>query len=108
MVSKRGSGRNMPLSMKDIMSDSSMLGQKLGLLSQGDFKTNLKFLKYKFNPNETDGDESKLSEGGSEQYGQFRQAGKEKVSINVFYEHKNVLFQDERAPLVYRKLFIEK
>ena len=43
------------------MSDSSMLDQKLRMLSQGDFKTNLKFLKYKFNPNETDGDDTKLS-----------------------------------------------
>ena len=47
--------------MRDMMGDSSMIDQKLRLLSQGDFKTNLKFLKYKFNPNETDGDEAKLS-----------------------------------------------
>ena len=39
--------------MRDIMTDSSMIDQKLKALSQnrdGDFKTNLKFLKYKFNP----------------------------------------------------------
>ena len=33
---------------------------------------------------------------------------KEPITINTFYEHKNVLFQDERAPLVYKKLFIER
>lgn len=38
--------------MRDIMGDKSMLSQKLKSLSQNsDFKTNLKFLKYKFNPN---------------------------------------------------------
>lgn len=26
----------------------------------------------------------------------------------MFYEVKNVMFQDERAPLIYKQLFIEK
>ena len=43
-----------------------------------------------------------------EQYGQLGKANREKLSVNIFYEHKNVLFQDERAPLVYRRLFLEK
>ena len=53
MISRRSTGRVQPLSMRDIMTDSSMIDQKLKALSmnkEGDFKTNLKFLKYKFNP----------------------------------------------------------
>lgn len=49
-----------------------------------------------------------MERGHVEQYGQLGKANREKISVNVFYELKNVLFQDERAPLIYKKLFLEK
>lgn len=49
-----------------------------------------------------------MEKGHVEQYGQLGKGNKERISVNIFYEHKNVLFQDERAPLVYRRLFLEK
>ena len=88
------------------MTDSSVIDQKLKALSQGKdgFKTNMKFLKYKFNPNNED-DGEQINDEIEESYGQIR-VEKEPITINTFHEHKNVLFQDERAPLVYKKLFI--
>ena len=90
------------------MTDSSVIDQKLKALSQGKdgFKTNMKFLKYKFNPNNQD-DGEQINDEIEESYGQIR-VEKEPITINTFYEHKNVLFQDGRAPLVYKKLFIER
>ena len=53
VVSRKSSGRNVPLSMRDVITDPAYIDKKLKSLSQnrdGDFKTHLKFLKYKFNP----------------------------------------------------------
>lgn len=68
----------------------------------------MKFLRYKFNPNGDNGQEDNIwgEKGNEDVYGQLGGGTKEKISMNVFYERKNVLFQDYRAPLVYKKLFI--
>ncbi len=69
-MSRKGSGKANPLSMRDIMTDPALIDMKLKSLSNTreiDYrvsleadrreKANLKFLKYKFNPgSEGDGD----------------------------------------------------
>ena len=76
IVSKRGSVKNVPLSMRDIMTDPSMIDKKLRLLSQnGSNKTHLSFLKYKFNPGDSEYD-MQIPEGKNEQYGQLKVPGK--------------------------------
>lgn len=70
-------------------------------------KANLKFLRYKFNPGGEEEGEN-VERGNPEHYGQLGRQNRDKISVNIFYEHKNVLFQDERAPLVYKKLFLQK
>ena len=102
------------------MADSSLIDMKLKSLShnkeegrttlEGERrqKANIKFLKYKFNPGSEGSDDDNIERGSEERYGQLGGNTKEKISINIFYEHKNVLFQDQRAPLVYKRLFIER
>ena len=105
--------------MHDI-TDPSVIDQKLKSLSHADTdmrisleaekkeKANLKFLRYKFNPGTKEQESENVERGNVEHYGQLGKGNKQKLSVNIFYEHKNVLFQDERAPLVYRKLFLQK
>lgn len=100
------------------LTDPALIDQKLKSLSQADSdmrislevdkkeKANLKFLRYKFNPNSKEEEGENVEKGHVEQYGQLGK--REKITVNIFYELKNVLFQDERAPLVYKKLFLEK
>ena len=73
VISRKSAGRVQPLSMRDIMTDSSVIDQKLKALSQGKdgFKTNMKFLKYKFNPNNED-DGEQINDEIEESYGQIR------------------------------------
>ena len=73
VIRRKRAGRVQPLSMRDIMTDSSVIDQKLKALSQGKdgFKTNMKFLKYKFNPNNED-DGEQINDEIEESYGQIR------------------------------------
>ena len=68
IVSRRGGSGKTPISMRDIIADSSLIDLKLKSLSHGREdsrlslenekreKANMKFLKYKFNPNAKEGD----------------------------------------------------
>lgn len=103
--------------MHDI-TDPAIIDQKLKSLSHTESdmrismeiekkeKANLKFLRYKFNPNTKEEDGENVERGRVEQYGQLGKGNRQRITVNIFYEHKNVLFQDERAPLVYKKLFL--
>lgn len=105
--------------MHDV-TDPTIIDQKLKSMSHADSelrvslevekkeKANLKFLRYKFNPGSREEEEENVERGNPDHYGQLGRQKRDKISVNIFYEHKNVLFQDERAPLVYKKLFLEK
>lgn len=119
IISKKGTHRNGTLSMHDI-TDPNIIDQKLKSMSHVESemmvtlevekkeKANLKFLRYKFNPGGGEEEGENVERSNAEQYGQLGKQSREKISVNIFYEHKNVLFQDERAPLVYKKLFLLK
>jgi hypothetical protein len=81
---------------------------RISLEAEKKEKANLKFLRYKFNPGSKEEESENVEKGHVEQYGQLGRANRQKITVNVFYEFKNVLFQDERAPLVYKKLFLDK
>lgn len=118
IISRRGTSKGSnQLSMHDI-TDPTIIDQKLKSLSHTESdmrismeiekkeKANLKFLRYKFNPNTKEEEGENVERGRVEHYGQLGRANRQRITVNIFYEHKNVLFQDERAPLVYKKLFL--
>lgn len=57
-------------------------------------KANLKFLRYKFNPGSKEDESENVERGKVDQYGQLGRKNRERITVNVFYEHRNVLFQD--------------
>lgn len=66
-------------------------------------KTNLKFLRYKFNP--TEEPVQALGKKTENSYGQYKSEGIP-ITINMLYERSNVFFEDTRVASVYKRFFV--